>query len=89
MLKAYCKAMSSFDAKQCPAGKKGADCSRYLKRNQLVAKSGLEVLLKEGSPQEKDLAAAALGKAEGCATALAEWKKSCVVGPEAPAAPKK
>ena len=77
---AFCRAISSDDAKQCPSKRFGG-CANDMKRQVIVAKSGLQGLIDANAP-EKQLASAAMGIVDACDALAKAWKTTCMAGPE-------
>jgi hypothetical protein len=87
-----CRAYIKLDKSLCkgdpndPYAKNAADdCVRKIERKGVWVQ-GLTKLAESGSPRERDLAKAALGKADACASLERDAMKACTAVPPVPAA---
>ncbi|MSP59707.1 MAG: hypothetical protein EXR72_05075 [Myxococcales bacterium] len=68
-----CAAVAAGDPARCS----GPDCVETAGRVRLIAAGGLLRLAAEGSPHDRLLAGAALGRPEACAEAVATFRQAC------------
>lgn len=70
---ADCPALAALDPARCP----DADCAARVARDRLLTDGGLAQLAESGAPEERVLAAAALGRPDACEPTIASFVAVC------------
>ena len=93
-LESICRAYVTLDTKLCKSGdpndpyakNAAADCVKKIQSKAVLAK-GLKELAASGPPRERELAKAALGQADACASLEQEAVKACAAATPVPPPP--